>query len=423
MVVGTRCQPGADELLLGSGPGRSPTGPGGRRWSCPLPPGPVTCAAARRPSRARISKPAVMSRRLATAGPHRRARPHPRRRRPDRAARQRRARLGARRHRGRGRALRRRAGPPDARAHDRPYIHGKFRTTSRTCRTSCPRSPGLCHAPRPRAGAQQLQRGPRRCCGQRPSAHWCWRPRRRWTATGTSLAGHQLRLRRRSSAMRRSSSRSTAACPAPSAATRSTSASRWAGPRWSGRSSRFPRRSRRRSTGASPPTWPSASPTGPPSRPDRVDPKRPAGGPRGPPRPRRAHRAAVGRADRARRGRRGDRHPQAARRARSSPRSPWGPAALRVPAREPGRRVPAGRRGQRPSGDRQRGPLRVNQRHHRGRPGGAVRIGDGGGPLLVVERRAGRLRPGRHVLAAMGWPSWCCHRRPPTARSPASGQR
>ena len=64
--------------------------------------------------------------------------------------------------------------------------------------------------------------------------------------------------------------------------------------------------------------------------------------------------------------------------------------------------------------------LRVDQRDDRGRPPRPVRVGDGRRPLLVLERRAGRLRPGRDVL---GEGRGLRRRCPPprwAARSPAS---
>ena len=59
--------------------------------------------------------------------------------------------------------------------------------------------------------------------------------------------------------------------------------------------------------------------------------------------------------------------------------------------------------------------LRLHQRHHGSRPARPVRVGDHGGPLLVVQRRPGRFRPRRHVLRGrsgvhrpalddIGWP-------------------
>ena len=142
----------------------------------------------------------------------------------------------------------------------------------------------------------------------------------------------------------------------------------------------------------------------------RLDPERPARRAARPPRPRRAHRAALRRADRPRRAGRGHRHPQAAgagqggdhlrprHPARSTTSSHENPAVELLPVdyvNDP--RVIA-----------QRGLLRLDQRHHRGRPRRPVRVGDRRRPLLVVERRPGRLRPRRHVLAATAWPSSCC---------------
>ena len=67
-------------------------------------------------------------------------------------------------------------------------------------------------------------------------------------------------------------------------------------------------------------------------------------------------------------------------------------------ARQRGRRDAAGRLGQRPAGDRARARLRVDQRHHRGRPLRPVRLRDDRRALLVLQRRPGRLRARRDVL-------------------------
>ena len=144
-----------------------------------------------------------------------------------------------------------------------------------------------------------------------------------------------------------------------------------------------------------------------------------------PPRPRRAHRVAVRRARRPRRGGVVDRHPQAARARQGRDHlRPRHPAALRLPRTRTRRssscpvdyvndpRVIA--RG---------GVLRFDQRHDRGRPRRPVRLGDGRRPLLVLERRPGRLRRGRHVLAAWHGVHRAAVDRGPGDASPASGPR
>ena len=137
----------------------------------------------------------------------------------------------------------------------------------------------------------------------------------------------------------------------------------------------------------------------------------------GPQGSRRAHRAALRRRDRPGRVRRGDRHPQdvPSRKDRRHPRLGV-PTALRIPARELGGRFRPGRLGQRPPGHRPRTQLRGHQRHHRGRFLRAVRVGDRGRTVLLLQRGAVRLLPRRHVL----------RRRPgihrPAVRPPATGR-
>ena len=96
-------------------------------------------------------------------------------------------------------------------------------------------------------------------------------------------------------------------------------------------------------------------------------------------------------------------------------------AALRLAARQRRGRAAAGRPRQRPAPDRARGRLHLDQRHDRGRPLRPVRVGDDRRPLLVLERRPGRLRARRDVLAPAGRRSSCCTR--PRARAAAGSAR
>ena len=137
-----------------------------------------------------------------------------------------------------------------------------------------------------------------------------------------------------------------------------------------------------------------------------------------PPRARHPHRAAVRRDHGARRGRRRHRHAQEAAaqqgrhdvRARHAARCTTSCTRTRAGAA-------AGRLGQRPARDRPRGQLRLDQRDDGGRPLRPVRVGDDRGPLLVLERRPGRLRPRRDVLRRAARRSSCCTRRPRNGRS------
>ena len=72
--------------------------------------------------------------------------------------------------------------------------------------------------------------------------------------------------------------------------------------------------------------------------------------------------------------------------------------ALRVDAREQRGRAAARRLRQQPAHGRARARLRLDQRDDGGGPVRPVRIGDDGRPLLVLERRPGRLRARRDVL-------------------------
>ena len=119
----------------------------------------------------------------------------------------------------------------------------------------------------------------------------------------------------------------------------------------------------------------------------------------GAPRPGHPHRAALRRDHRPRRPRCDHRHAQAAAppQDRRDVRARH-PAALRLDARQRGRRDAAGRLRQRSPHRRPRARLRLHQRDHGGGPDGSVRIRDHGRALLVIERGTGRLRPRGDVL-------------------------
>ena len=101
-------------------------------------------------------------------------------------------------------------------------------------------------------------------------------------------------------------------------------------------------------------------------------------------------------------------------------------APVRLPGREHRVRAVAGPLRQRPAGDRPGGRLRVDQRHHRGGPHRPVRLGDRRRRVLLVERRPGRLRPRRDVLARGARASSCSTRPRGRAhledRRPAAGR-
>ena len=118
------------------------------------------------------------------------------------------------------------------------------------------------------------------------------------------------------------------------------------------------------------------------------------------PRPRHPHRTDLRRRDGPRRAGRGQRRRQGAQpdedgrhvRTRHSP-------VVRLPPREHGLRAVARSLRQRSASDRPGDEVRLDQRHDRGGSARPVRVGDGRRQLLVVERRAGRLRPRCDVLA------------------------
>ena len=137
----------------------------------------------------------------------------------------------------------------------------------------------------------------------------------------------------------------------------------------------------------------------------RLDPQRRARRARRPPRPRHPHRAALRRPHRPHRAGRRHRRPQAsAARARSSTTFALGTARLYdFLDEQPGGRAPAGRPGERSTGDRPRARLRLDQRDHARSTSSASAASETvAGQLLVVERRPGRLRPRRDVLADGG---------------------
>ena len=233
--------------------------------------------------------------------------------------------------------------------HDRPYLRGECGDHLRHVSYFLSAATRPAFWAGPRARAQPLQRGAAAAAGQHALLA---RPRRGEHArspTATSASGRTPTTWPRSSAGCRSSSRPTRGCRARSAATSSTS------PRWSGGASRRGRSSRCRRS--------------PPNELDRriaaaVVERIPDGatlqaGIGGitdallgsltrAPRPRHPHRAALRRAHRPRRPGCGHRHAQAAAppQGRHDVRARH-PAALRLPAREPGRRVAAGRLRQR----------------------------------------------------------------------------
>ena len=100
---------------------------------------------------------------------------------------------------------------------------------------------------------------------------------------------------------------------------------------------------------------------------------------------------------RPRRARRGHRHAQAAAPQQGRGHLRLGTQRLYDCLTTTRRRDAARRLRQRPARDRPRARLRLDQRHHRGRPLRPVRLGDDRRALLVLERRPGRLRPRRDV--------------------------
>ena len=185
-------------------------------------------------------------------------------------------------------------------------------------------------------------------------------------------------------------------------------------PRSTTRWSRSRRRCPTTGTAPSPRSSPSGSPTARRCRPaSAASPTRCSAMLARPPRPRHPHRAALRRRDRPRRGRRRDRHAQeAAPRTRSWRRSPSAPSGSTTSCTRTARSSCCPSTTSTTRGSIAREPqLRLDQRHHRGRPLRPVRVGDDGRPLLVLQRRPGRLRPRRDVLRQAGRRSSCCTRR------------
>jgi hypothetical protein len=260
------------------------------------------------------------------------------------------------------------------------------------------------------------------CCRPGPATpSSCW-PRR--SAPGPPrllLARHQRRLRGAVHRARcRSSSRPTRRCRAPSGATSSTSArSRGLGRgrppagRGAAAAPNETRRAHRR------PSSPSASPTAPPSRPASARSPTRAGRAAGPPRPRRPHRAALRRViDLVLEGVVTGVRKSAAGQVVTT--FALGTRALYDFLHENPRSSCSRSTGSTTRASSAPTRLRVDQRHHRGRLPGPVRVGDDRPAATGPAAAARPTSPGAPCTPRAARASSCCPPRPGTAPSRAS---
>ena len=318
---------------------------------------------------------------------------------------------------------------PDATClHDRPYLDGRHGDR-------LPPRQLLPQPPHPAATSSRGRGRPRplltsarcRCCsGAAPEARWILAAMlAAGPATATVSLGDRRRLRRRPSSARCRSfvEAQRGRCPRTFGRNHAARLARSpAGARSTGRSSRSqpaapdddrPAHRRARS--------PSGSPTAPACRPASASiPNAVLAVAGRPPRPRHPHRAAVRRRDRPRRAGRGHRRaqgPAAARKVGGHVRARHAAGSTTSSTRT-GRRAAAGRLGERPARSSPRSAqLRVDQRHHRGRPARpGARRRRSAASYWSGSRRPGRLRPRRHVLT--GRPG--LHR--PAARRPSAAR-